>query len=557
MSQDQQQAIGEKVENKLELIILSYVIKDTKFLQQIIDFGAQPDWFTNESLRIFYEMALNHYRKHRVIITKNYWVQKVAVLTQNDASVRGFYESFYDNLRSFQYTDEDLPEHLERWRVDVGRFKISQSFKKYAGEVESYGYDKAVESLIRNVTSAKGSDQKDKQYYISDLETDGCELVLEDAIKRKENPEGSRGFLTGYREIDVRFNGFDRGKVAMIMGLTSSGKTTFARNIAWNIKCRYHVRVLCISCEESRLDYLKKVACTELKLSLKQFLRGELSDEDMQRLRDWGQKFRRLREEMEADNTTESWFRVLEVPARKYNLYEIDQIIEKEFPDGVDVVVLDQLSLVAPIVSRGEQIFAEMGDSSKVFREMAKRRNFAGIMLAQAGRSAVKKNKNERWVELNIEDVEGSNQPMQDMDAAFGIRRDLQLSNITHIKLLKQREGEVNIEFRLLFDADRCRFDDIEEGTNFESDGFTPKPPKKNSLRAQAEAVLPTAPPVMNSVSGVAFIKAADGQMIPVVQTVAHPVPLFPSAPKPNLPDYRPLDISVIPDALGLNDGLI
>ena len=450
------------VENEVEYVIASYLVKDVAFVRQVLEYGVKEDWFLNVSLRHFFFICKQLYNKHKVILTKKHWLEKVAINPDIVPNERWRYESFYDDLLTCDYEADDLPTKLEQFRNSVVVYKNSQILKSYANEIEQYGPVEAHERMLKRLQGIEIAVDAQRKYYLSDMEAEGGDIALEDANNRVDNPQLYAGYKTGFESIDSIFNGFQKGTLTLIFGLSSSGKTTFVRTLSMNMKKSHEANILVISLEERRLQFFRKVACAELGISLKRWMRGELSEEEIVQVEVWNNQQKNV-----AANRSEykvGWLKVLQIPAKQYNMQEIDSIIDKELGDQkIDVIVLDHIGLLKPIRQIGDKINVEFGDSSKYFREMAERRNAVAILLAQAGRNAVKVHKGKREEDLQIENVENSNQPFQDSENVFGIRRAITDKEVAVVTLLKQRDGEGQFNFNLRYDKDRCTYYDMPE----------------------------------------------------------------------------------------------
>jgi replicative DNA helicase len=221
-----------------------------------------------------------------------------------------------------------------------------------------------------------------------------------------------------------------------------------------------------ISLEERRQQYIRKFVCAEEEVSLKKWMRGELNPEELERIKNWKDKSKKKALNRQENNS--GWIKIFQVPAKEFSIQEIDNMIDKELgEEKIDVIIIDHLGLLKPIAKLGDKTYMEFGDTSKYIREMAARRNAVSLLLAQAGRSAIRIYKNKREVELNIENVESSNQPFQDSDTVFGISRDKDPgTNLAVVQILKQRDGEGDHSIKLLYDKEYCRYSDFDEMIN-------------------------------------------------------------------------------------------
>lgn len=449
--------IMSSVQNELEMIITSYFVKDKKYISKILERGVTKEWFLSEDLAIFFGIAKECWDKYRCTFTRTQFVDR-AIRKGIDSSVVEHYTYFYDELygdKYSQYTEDDLPAMLDQFEETVNVHRALEAAKllnKKLDEVHE-SPKKAVEAFKKLVSNINFN-ENGKTYQVADLKKDGRKLVFEDAKERVENPKKKVGLKTSINCIDERFNGFSPQKMYIIFGLTSSGKTSLARQFGVGMFRQHHKKVLVISCEETAQDYLQKIACHELQISLKRMLRGQLTPEELEKIDVWEKE---MWPEDESDEY--GWFKVLEVPARKFSIEDIDDIIDREFGDEhIDCIILDQLSLLKPLIRRGDSTHLEYGDTSVAFRDMAKRRNCICILLAQANRKSVVRERQKRIVDVNVENLEGSGKPAQDADTVFAIFRPPDEVGIVTLRCVKQRDGEAGWEVSLGFAGDRCTF---------------------------------------------------------------------------------------------------
>ena len=95
-----------------------------------------------------------------------------------------------------------------------------------------------------------------------------------------------RGISTGYGKLDEILGGFRKGRLVIVSGLTSTGKTTFSQNLSLSLSCRGVSNVF-ISMEMPPLDICKKFLMLHKKISGKA-LEGLLPTDPIMTLVDEG-----------------------------------------------------------------------------------------------------------------------------------------------------------------------------------------------------------------------------------------------------------------------------
>lgn len=448
------------VENELELVILSFLIKDKKYIRYTIDRGVDPSWFLNEECRLFFKRVVECFEKHDAIITKAQFVERIITSFRMQGVTNPLiapYEEFYEALASYEYEEDDFPIKFEQWQHTVAGYNILEAYRKYNEDIKGADIKDAYTALLNKLHRIEEVYQEEESYNMSDLEEDGVDLIFEDAVKRKDNPDLYTGYKTGFSNLDSRFNGFEKKKMSIIMGMSSSGKTSLARCIARKIQLQYKAKILVISCEESREDFMRKIASAECGISHNSWINGELTENDIAKIDEWRRRLKNKKQNIE----DKSYFKVIEVQAGKFTVSQIEAKLEKHFKnDPPDIIIWDHLGLIKPPNIRRDNRSTDLGDIAKEVRDLAKRWDHAAILLAQANRNSVRWVRNKKETALGLENLEGSNQPGQDADTVITIKIDPDDSNSVIIGFVKQRNGAKDWEGNLTFLGDLCKFED-------------------------------------------------------------------------------------------------
>ena len=446
-------------ESEIEMIMLSFLIKDIKYVKTIVEYGVDSKWFFNKELRTFFQKIMYFYNSHRVLLSKKLFLEQVEarhIIKKIENPMLFQYEQFYDDLLSYDFTEYDFKIKFDEWREYVIKQRIRKAFQNYSSNINSgetiiNGY----ETLKKEISNLESTFEEGSNIRRASLGKDSSK-VFEDFYNRKVNPELFCGYTTGFDALDERFSGIEKGKMVVIMGMSSSGKTTLARNITRHIQKKHNARICVISCEESKLDYMSKIVCAELNINHKNAKDGLLNEEQ---LHDILNKSKELEEEEKVNG---SCYEILEVDAKKKTIHELESFMESEFgKQYFDVVLLDHLSLVKASNKSSDKEYIELGDVAKFFRDMAKRHNFAGILLAQANRNSAKFVRGKREVDIYLENIEGSNKVGQDTDKAIAVRLRADDHTIAILRVVKDRDGERDYDIEISANLQFCKFENL------------------------------------------------------------------------------------------------
>ena len=203
----------------------------------------QPHDFYDKNHQTIFEAMLNLYNRHQPIDT----------LTMNDElkSLKKLKEiggaAYLAELSNFVPT----ASHAKAYANIIEKASVRRKLIS-AGEVISdraYEDDSNIQELIGNAEQElfKVSNKLIKNDYVP------IEELLADAYERIEelhkNKGALRGLKSGFRDLDNKTAGFQKGDLVIIGARPAMGKTTFAQNIAYNIAKYNNKGVLFFSME--------------------------------------------------------------------------------------------------------------------------------------------------------------------------------------------------------------------------------------------------------------------------------------------------------------------
>lgn len=89
---------------------------------------------------------------------------------------------------------------------------------------------------------------------------------------------------TGFPQLDILINGYEKGKVYLFSGRPSMGKSIFAVNIAKNVAINQHKNVLVFYLEGSKERFVQRLITAQSFVDITRFNTGTLSDDELEKL---------------------------------------------------------------------------------------------------------------------------------------------------------------------------------------------------------------------------------------------------------------------------------
>lgn len=439
--------------NKYEIIILSYFLKDKIFIDKAIQNGIKQNWFQDLLLKQFFNTLLSYYYKFENVLTKNVYLELIQKIKDIDPSSYPAYDDFFEKIELAYEDKESFEFYFTSFRdefIKVQSFKYIQDFVDTHSTVESKK-NFSLPDFITKLNSLILEKQGKKCEFIDYFED--IDTQLKDLRNRKNNPEAYSGLKTYIPSLDKFFNGFEKGTLNIIAGMTGTGKSTIMKEFARR-QCNFgKKKVLIISCEDDILIWCHKVTSAETQIALSNLLRGDVTDEQLKQIEDL--KNNRLKDG--------NGYRIIELSAKQFTVQEIEMLIDQNTQNWTpDIIYIDQISLIAPTIRMKDRVDIEYGDIAKALRSLAKKLNLPIVAASQVNRKAVKDKKGDRFVEINTENLSQSDQIGQDSDSVFAIQMDKENPEKCNLKIIKQRNGPKDISIDLIFKGEYCCFLDSE-----------------------------------------------------------------------------------------------
>ena len=315
---------------------------------------------------------------------------------------------------------------------------IEDSYNKQ-GEVESV-LDKAQKKIF-DISEKKSS---------NDFEP--LSVVLERGFLEIERLFNNRGEITGvgsgFKDLDAKTSGFQKGDMVLIAARPSMGKTTFALNIAEYAALREGKSVVIFSLEMSKEQLAYKLLCSEANVDLLKLRTGALEDKDWENIARATGPLSKAR--VYIDDT--AGVSVMEMRSKCRRL-------KMEY--GIDLIMIDYLQLMSGSSSENRQ--QEVSEISRSIKALAKEMECPVIALSQLSRAPEQRADHRPM----LSDLRESGSIEQDADVVMFLYRDEYYNRETEDKntaeciIAKQRNGPVGT-VKLAFLGSLSKFGDLD-----------------------------------------------------------------------------------------------
>ena len=296
--------------------------------------------------------------------------------------------------------------------------------QSYAAQEETQEILETAEKAIYDITMRKGGEERQpiQPVLLSTFEKIGL-LV--------KNNGKIEGVPTGYTELDDMLTGLHAGELVLVAGRPSMGKTSIGMNFIENAAIRAGKKAAVFSLEMPAEQLAMRMLCTEARVDMQRVRRGQLSDDEWQKLCD--AMISIGPSSIYVDATPGISPSGVRSKARRLQLEH-----------GLDVIMIDYLSLMTGVGKFGSRQ-EEVSSISRSLKAMAIELGVPIIALQQLSRAPTGR-ANHRPV---LSDIRDSGAIEQDADVVMFIHREdyydpeTEDKNIAEIIIAKQRNGSL------------------------------------------------------------------------------------------------------------------
>lgn len=343
--------------------------------------------------------------------------------------------------------------HIEAYTELVAQAALRRRLIRAGTEIANTAYDSKVE-----IGDLIGKAEKDL-FAVSDktVKSDysALEDLLVDAYERIEelhkNKGALRGLKTGFRDLDHKTAGFQKGDLIIVGARPAMGKTTFAQNLAYNVATRNgnNCGVLFFSMEMAKNEIVDRMVSDIAGVDAWKIRTGNVTDEDFARIGDALGDMNEV--PLYIDDTSSMTILELRNKARRA-VHDHD----------IQMIIVDYLQLIQGSDRYAGNRVQEVTEISRGLKILARELEIPVIALAQLSRSVTGRD-DPRPV---LSDLRESGSIEQDADLVMFLHRpdyykqnndDYVPTNITELILAKHRHGPVG-KVELYFHPELLRF---------------------------------------------------------------------------------------------------
>jgi replicative DNA helicase len=262
---------------------------------------------------------------------------------------------------------------------------------------------------------------------------------------------GVQGIPTGFKELDEKTTGLQKGDLIIVAGRPSMGKTAFALSMALHAGVRARKAVAVFSLEMSRQQVAQRMLCSEARVDMHRLRSGTLPKGDFPKL------------SLAAGPLHDAPIYVDDTPG--ISVLEIRAKARRLKAQGVlDLVIVDYLQLMSSTM-RIESRQQEISQISRSLKGLAKELEVPVVTLSQLSRAVEQRGGDHR---PQLSDLRESGAIEQDADVVLFVFRpgyydheNQEIERVAEVIIGKQRNGPTG-DIKLTFMREYVRFENPE-----------------------------------------------------------------------------------------------
>ena len=425
-----------------EKSLLGAVLISDTILPEILTM-IRADDFYDEKHRIIFEAMASLYDQHKPIdlLTLTNELKETKKLKDVGGA------PYLAELSNFV----PVASHAKAYAEIIGKTSTRRKLIRAGTEIAEEAYEDDAEA-----TELIGKAER-QLFEVSDkiVKSDYTPMgeLLADAFDRIEelhkNKGALRGLKTGFRDLDKKTAGLQKGDLVIIGARPAMGKTTFAQNIAYNIASINKKGVLFFSMEMAANEIIDRMISDVSGIDNWKMRTGNLTDEEFQRIGDALGEMDEI--PIYIDDTSSMTIVELRNKARRA-MHDHD----------IGVVIVDYLQLIQGSDRYKGNRVQEVTEISRGLKILARELEIPVVALAQLSRNVTGRD-DPRPV---LSDLRESGSIEQDADLVMFLHRpdyyrqnddNYEETHITELIVAKHRHGAVG-KIELYFHPELLRF---------------------------------------------------------------------------------------------------
>ena len=425
-----------------EKSLLGAILLSEDVLPEVLTIIRAEDFYDDKH-QIIFEAITNLYNRHRPI--------DLLTLTAELKSLKKLKEIggelYLTELTNYVPTSS----HAKAYAEIIEKAAIRRRLIKAGTNISTKAYEDDA-----NVDDLVGAAEKEL-FGVSDkiVKSDYTPMdkLLVDAFDRIEmlqkNKGALRGLKTGFRDLDKKTAGFQKGDLIIIGARPAMGKTTLAQNLAYNIATMNKKGVLFFSMEMASNEIVDRMISDVSGIDNWKMRTGNLSEDEFSKIGD-------ALAEMD------------EVPiyiddTGSMNIMELRNKARRAMHDHeIGIIIIDYLQLISGTDRYAGNRVQEVTEISRGLKVLARELNIPVVALAQLSRNVTGRD-DPRPV---LSDLRDSGSIEQDADLVLLLHRpdyyhqneeSYEETHITELLVAKHRHGAIG-KIELYFHPELLRF---------------------------------------------------------------------------------------------------
>ncbi|MDO4526822.1 MAG: replicative DNA helicase [Candidatus Saccharibacteria bacterium] len=425
-----------------EKSLLGAVMIDENSLPEIVTLITGKDFYDERHQKIF-DAMVSLYDSHRPIDLLTLTAELKSLKKLKDVGGA----PYLTELSNFV----PASSHAKAYAEIVRKAALQRKLIKAGSEIVKKAFEDGadVDTLVGNAEQElfEVSDKVVKSEYKA------MDTLLAEAFERIDNLQKNKGALrglkTGFRDLDKKTAGLQKGDLVIIGARPAMGKTTFAQNLTYNIASINGKGVLFFSMEMAANEIIERMISDVSGVDNWKIRTGNVSDEEYSRIGDAMAEMAEL--PIYIDDTSSMTIMELRNKARRA-MHDHD----------IGIVVVDYLQLISGSDRYAGNRVQEVTEISRGLKILARELSIPVVALAQLSRNVTGRD-NPRPV---LSDLRESGSIEQDADLVMFLHRpdyykqnddNYEETHITELLIAKHRHGEVG-KIELYFHPELLRF---------------------------------------------------------------------------------------------------